>query len=719
MTDTPSYAKVKRPKCARDHALAILSTRPQTYFFQIAPNTKDGNLPVGWQANANTNDPKVIASWPDNANIGLSCQKSGLVPMDVDIKPGKVGAETEEWLQFEHGPLPATYTVRTGSGGLHYYFDATADVPARTARQNAFGPDVDLPPFVVIAGSVVNGKRYSVLIDAPVAPAPSWFQSYLKEPEKPQKNTEPSAPAVPLDVFRRMLAVTPYTGGPAGLDDRHSYQGCLNFLMAAHEAAGGESGDYLEAVTEWCLNDPNPDWSTPTSAEWVAAKWESFSDPNTRKGLSIERGSWFKLITAIGRADLIPQPSASDDFAGDPLDAVTINAAIVADMTARAKRKAINSDGLIVFGLDTVKARNVDFIWPGRLARGKHTALAGIGGIGKSQITIDMAARVSNGSAWPDIKEIKAAGWPKSLERAPQGYTIIMSAEDAPDDTILPRLIAAGGNPKFVQCLSMVKDADGKERKFNLQTDLERLKKYCLALGNVVLIVIDPASSYMGGDIDAAKNTKVRHVLDPITKLAEDLQCAIVSITHFRKGTSAKAVEKVMDSVAFVNAPRCALAVYEDPSDIGADFDAPGYVMLRLKSNLPGAPPVGLSYRIEGVEGGSDELTDYRDGSPIKTSRVVWQGKTDLTADQVAQMENDKGTPKLDEARKFLIGVLPEGEPKPVADVMAEAEAEGLAPDTVKRAKRALKVKAKKSGPEAGAPWVWYRGREIDLPEIE
>jgi hypothetical protein len=321
-----------------------------------------------------------------------------------------------------------------------------------------------------------------------------------------------------------------------------------------------------------------------------------------------------------------------------------------------------------------------------------------------------VTARITNGSAWPDVKEIRAAGWPKNLERAPQGYTIIMSAEDAPDDTILPRLIAAGGNPKFVKFLSMVKDADGNERKFSLQTDLDRLKSYCKSLGNVVLIIIDPASSYMGGDIDAGKNTKVRSVLDPITRLAEDLQCAVLSITHFRKGTSANAVEKVMDSVAFVNAPRCALAVYPNPEDIGVDFDAPSYVMVRLKSNLPGVPPVGLQYRIEGVE--DNDLKDYRDGKPIKTSKIVWQGKTDLTADQIAQMENDRGSPKLDEARRFLADALSSG-PVPVAEVMERAEAEGIAPDTVKRAKRALKVKAEKSGPEAGAPWIWKR--ELDL----
>jgi hypothetical protein len=729
----PSYAKPPPPSAAL--ALAYIQKHPSRKLFpcrgKSGPCIKD-NLAQA------SNDPAQIIKWAKEfaaPDLMWACSPkvSGIFCIDIDVGNGKIGEKSwgvlrDEVLLMDGVLIADTETGATPSGGRHFIFEGehkfsqgrlgrTPDLPA------AKSSNVDCPNYFMIPGQ----GGYKLINDVPAMQAPPSLQLRVKPP-RPDKKREPSGEAIPLDVFKRMLAATTYTGGPAGLDDRHTYNGWLNFLFAAHDAAGGDEGDYLESVIEWSLADPNQDWDKPTSRELVEDKWRSITDGDAMSAAPITRGTWIEYLRQTGQGGLAAQAAATsgttaaEDFAADSITDEEIEAYFVKpqeDIAPDVRGIGDNSGGLVVFGLDTVKSRNVDFIWPGRLARGKHTALAGIGGIGKSQITIDVAARVTTGSAWPDIKEIRAAGWSKNLERAPQGYVIIMSAEDAPDDTILPRLIAAGGDPKFVKFLSMVKDDKGNERKFNLQTDLAALRKYCLALGYVVLIVIDPASSYMGGDIDAGKNTKVRHVLDPITKLAEDLQCAIVSITHFRKGTSAKAVEKVMDSVAFVNAPRCALAVYEDPSDIGADFDSPGYVMLRLKSNLPGTPPVGLAYRIEGVEGGSPALTDYRDGTPIKTSKIVWQGKTDLTADQVAQMENDKGTPKLDEARKFLADALPEGILKPVAEVMAQAEAEGLAPDTVKRAKRALKVKAKKSGPEAGAPWVWYRGRDLDFDDAD
>ena len=65
-----------------------------------------------------------------------------------------------------------------------------------------------------------------------------------------------------------------------------------------------------------------------------------------------------------------------------------------------------------------VDPRPVSWLWPGRLAHGKLTLLAGDPGIGKSQISIDIAARITTGAEWPD------GG------RANSGSVIIISAEE-------------------------------------------------------------------------------------------------------------------------------------------------------------------------------------------------------------------------------------------------------------------------------------------------
>jgi hypothetical protein len=77
-----------------------------------------------------------------------------------------------------------------------------------------------------------------------------------------------------------------------------------------------------------------------------------------------------------------------------------------------------------------IKPEQIEWLWEGRLARGKHTAIAGEPGLGKSQAGIDIAATITRGKAWPNGEGT-----------ASKGRVVILSAEDDAADTIVPRLI--------------------------------------------------------------------------------------------------------------------------------------------------------------------------------------------------------------------------------------------------------------------------------------
>ena len=49
-----------------------------------------------------------------------------------------------------------------------------------------------------------------------------------------------------------------------------------------------------------------------------------------------------------------------------------------------------------------VERAKVQWLWRDRLAAGKLTLLVGVPQVGKSQIAIDIAARISRGTRWPD-----------------------------------------------------------------------------------------------------------------------------------------------------------------------------------------------------------------------------------------------------------------------------------------------------------------------------
>jgi hypothetical protein len=69
-------------------------------------------------------------------------------------------------------------------------------------------------------------------------------------------------------------------------------------------------------------------------------------------------------------------------------------------------------------------------------ARGKLHMLAGSPGAGKSTIALTLAAVATAGGRWPDGTECTP------------GHVLVWSGEDDPADTLLPRLLAAGGDPK-------------------------------------------------------------------------------------------------------------------------------------------------------------------------------------------------------------------------------------------------------------------------------
>lgn len=125
-------------------------------------------------------DPDQILMWWQacpNANIGVRTG-NGLLILDVDPRNG--GLESLAFLRNEHGAIPHTVTVRTGGGGLHYYFAAAAGVRAR----NGALPGIDLKSdggFVVAPLSMhMSGKAYGwapgrAPSDVKIADAPPWL----------------------------------------------------------------------------------------------------------------------------------------------------------------------------------------------------------------------------------------------------------------------------------------------------------------------------------------------------------------------------------------------------------------------------------------------------------------------------------------------------------------------------------------------------------------
>ena len=289
-------------------------------------------------------------------------------------------------------------------------------------------------------------------------------------------------------------------------------------------------------------------------------------------------------------------------------------------------------------------------------------------------MSVAIAATISTGSEWPCDEG-----------RAQLGSVIVLSAEDGAADTIVPRLTAAGANLDRIHIVSAVGNEKSR-RGFDLKADLDELEKKIAEIGDVVLIVIDPISSYMGRT-DSHKNTEVRGVLEPIAEMAQRTRVAVCSVTHFSKpnsGKATKALHKFIGSIAFVAAARAAFAVIEDPNDKDRRL------FLHAKNNLA-EPPPGLAFRLEQVMVGED----------IVTSRIDWDPEPITTTADEALAADGKSDLAIAEAEDFLQTLLADG-PVPSKEVAVEAQEAGIAKATLRRAKASLDIKSYKDGMKGG-----------------
>ena len=133
--------------------------------------------------------------------------------------------------------------------------------------------------------------------------------------------------------------------------------------------------------------------------------------------------------------------------------------------------------------------------------------------LGKSYVTLAMAAALSRGLPLP-------------MGDRPNrpGSTILMSAEDDPARTIVPRLMAAGADLAKVHILESVVLANGSETLPSLRADIDAITAAAARLGDCRLIVIDPVSAYLKG-VDDNRNAVVARRADAAQEAGRAAGC--------------------------------------------------------------------------------------------------------------------------------------------------------------------------------------------------
>jgi putative DNA primase/helicase len=325
-----------------------------------------------------------------------------------------------------------------------------------------------------------------------------------------------------------------------------------------------------------------------------------------------------------------------------------------------------------------VTPRPVDWLWEGRVPLGMLTLFAGDPKLGKSFVTLGLAATVSRGAPMPDTPNVGTT----------PGAVVILSAEDDLARTIVPRLQAAGADRSRIHVLESVYLADGLEALPSLRSDCDAIEGAIEASGDCRLVIVDPVSAYLGGT-DDHRNAELRGLLSPLKALAERRGVAVVLVTHLNKGAGTNAKHRVTGSIAYVGACRANYLFVRDRED------ATGRRVLMCSIGVNVAPdPATLAYRIE----------DRGDGPAVE-----WEADpVSITAEQALAAEADAGAEQAERSacEKWLRETLAAG-PVPSRDVEKAGKDAGFNLTELKRAKTRIGAVSKREGFGANSKCHW------------
>jgi hypothetical protein len=305
--------------------------------------------------------------------------------------------------------------------------------------------------------------------------------------------------------------------------------------------------------------------------------------------------------------------------------------------------------------MTNVAPERVDWLWPGRIPRGKLTVLEGDPGAGKSTLMLDVAARVSTGSPMPDGSPLGGAA-----------SVLLLTAEDGLADTVRPRLDAADANVARVLVWESVDDpieTDGREtvvvRPPSIPADLVHLERI-IQRQSAALVVVDVLNAYLGGNVDGHRDQDVRRALMPLAKLAERTGAAIVVLRHLNKSGGANPLYRGGGSIGIGGAARAVLLAATDPDD-----DSRRILAVTKCSVAANAP--ALAYRLTPAE-------------EHGCARVRWEGETEHTSSDLLARSHEGERSELDELAEVLRSLVGD-EPVTVKAIKDELRRQGYTPD--------------------------------------
>jgi hypothetical protein len=333
-----------------------------------------------------------------------------------------------------------------------------------------------------------------------------------------------------------------------------------------------------------------------------------------------------------------------------------------------------NDGELLIERADRITARRQHWLWPRRIPLGCITTIAGVPGEGKSLVIADIVSRVTQGAEFPEAEN--------PLKEPAE--VLVISGEDDPETALVPRLTVAGADLARIHIVKSVVLAGKGEREFQLDQDIEKLKRVLGENPKIRMVVLDPVTDSLGR-IPMYKEQEVRALLRPLR--SPDI--AIVLVAHLNKKEGLAAIHRVGGAGAFIGLARASWL-------LATNLETKQRQMLPLKNNYAARATPGLAFEL-------DEVPLQIDGKTELVPRVKWLGESLSDANDILDVSTVRADAKA-AAIEFLKEFLGGG-PKEANAVREAAKQRGISERTLNRAKADLRVHSSKDG--TGAAWTW------------
>ncbi len=327
--------------------------------------------------------------------------------------------------------------------------------------------------------------------------------------------------------------------------------------------------------------------------------------------------------------------------------------------------------------LSQVVREDVSWLWQPYVPYNKVTLMEGDPGAGKTYLLLTICAAVTQGFFLPDQD-----GRVKPVDPTRAGNVLYITAEDGLGDTISPRAAALGAN---LDRLIVLEDATA----FSL-TNPQPLHD-AIAEYQARLVVIDPLTAFLGTEMDMNRTNEVRPFMQALGMMASEHKCAMLASRHWTKATGGRAKYRGQGNIDFFAAARSVLVVGESPEEDSLR------IVAQSKNSL-GAYGRSLVFQ-------------------IRDDGLFWAGTSELTADDLSQMQPNKRQHQRQTAMEWLKDYLHDG-PQLASAIMEAAKAVGIPEKTLRRAKEHLRILSSKERelwywrlPKYG-PWDRYSGME-------